>query len=98
MFEGFNEPARRVIYFAVEAHGLGSNRIDTVHLLLGILREDPSVAARVGAGALDTIRKELEEVAPPKGDRSAHLGICCLAKSLGRLLNANTEADALGRS
>ena len=99
MFEGFNEHARRVIYFAVEeAHGLGSKRIDTVHLLLGILREDPSVAARVGAGALDTIRKELEEVAPPKGDRSATSGDLPLSeKSRVALLNANTEADALGR-
>lgn len=99
MFEGFNEHARRVIYFALEeARGLGSKRIDTVHLLLGVLREDASVAARVGAGALETIRNSLEDVAPPKGERIATSGDLPLSeKSRVALLNANTEAEALGR-
>jgi hypothetical protein len=99
MFEGFDEHARRAIFFALkEARGLGSKRIDTVHLLLGILREDPSVAAQVGTSAAETIRKGLEEVAPPKGERTATSGDLPLSKkSQVALVNANEEAAALGR-
>jgi ATP-dependent Clp protease ATP-binding subunit ClpC len=100
MFERFTERARRAIYFALkEAQGLGSARIDTVHLLLGILREDQTVAAQVGAGALDTIRQNLEEVAPPKKARVSVVGDLPLSKASGRAISlAHKEADALGHS
>jgi ATP-dependent Clp protease ATP-binding subunit ClpC len=41
MFEKYTEKARRVIFFArYEASQFGSSRIETEHLLLGLLRED----------------------------------------------------------
>jgi hypothetical protein len=97
VFERFTEQARRSIFFALEeARGLGSKRIDTVHLLLGILREDQTVAGQVGAGALDTIRKELELVAPPKGERVATTGDMPLSEKARRALTyAIDEADAM---
>lgn len=97
MFERFSVPARRSIFFALrEAKGLGSARIDTVHLLLGVLREDRSIAAEVGAGAFDTIRKELEQVAPPKGERVSTAEDLPLSKKAQRALTyAVEEADAL---
>ena len=96
MFERFTEHARRAIYFASEeAQSLGSARIDTVHLLLGVLREDQTV---VQAGALDTIRKNLEEVAPHKGKRVAVVGDLPLSKASSRALSlAHKEADALSQ-
>ena len=40
MFERYNEPARRVIFFArYEASHFGSRTIETEHLLLGVLRK-----------------------------------------------------------
>jgi hypothetical protein len=102
MFERFNEDARRAIYFAFkEARSLGSKRIDTVHLLLGVLREDANVAAQVGTDALETIRnglEEFEEVASSKAERTATSGDLPLSeKSRVALLNAAAEAGALGR-
>lgn len=48
MWQRFTERARRVIFFAQEEAGrLGENCVDTEHLLLGLVREDDSVAARI---------------------------------------------------
>lgn len=93
-FERFTEHARRAISYASrEARGLGSPRIDTVHLLLGILHEDQTIA---GAGAPDTIRKNLEEVAPPKEKRVSVAGDLPLSKVAGKAISlAQKEADAL---
>lgn len=48
MFERYTERARRVIFFArYEASQLGADHIETSHLLLGILREDKGLTAKV---------------------------------------------------
>ena len=45
MFERYTEKARRSIFFArYEASQFGSPSIETEHLLLGLLREDPGAA------------------------------------------------------
>ena len=64
MFERYTEKARRAIFFArYEASNYGSIRIETEHLLLGVLREDQALAryclGRVGAG--EEIRTEIEK-------------------------------------
>jgi Clp amino terminal domain, pathogenicity island component len=47
MFERYTEKARRVIFFArYEASQFGSPYIETEHLLLGLLREDPPLVKR----------------------------------------------------
>jgi len=47
MFERYTERARRSIFYARELVSVyGSMLIDTEHVLLGILREDPNVIAR----------------------------------------------------
>ncbi|HEY6337140.1 MAG TPA: Clp protease N-terminal domain-containing protein [Candidatus Sulfotelmatobacter sp.] len=67
MFERFTEKARRVIFFArYEACQFGSPRIETEHLLLGILREHKGITSllpRVDAGA---IRKQIESATLPR--------------------------------
>jgi hypothetical protein len=64
MFERYTEKARRAIFFArYEASNYGSIRIETEHLLLGVLREDQALAryclGRVGAG--EELRTEIEK-------------------------------------
>ena len=48
MWQRFTERARRVVFFAQEeAARLGENYVSTEHLLLGLVRENDSVAARI---------------------------------------------------
>jgi Clp amino terminal domain, pathogenicity island component len=48
IWQRFTERARRVVFFAQEeAARLGENTVGTEHLLLGLARENDSVAARV---------------------------------------------------
>ncbi len=70
MFERYTERARRAIFFArYEASALGTHEITAEELLLGILREDKAIAMRLTAGAVESIRKELEQLAGPKRER-----------------------------
>ncbi|WP_321477901.1 Clp protease N-terminal domain-containing protein [uncultured Paludibaculum sp.] len=62
MFERFTEKARRVIFFGrYEASELASGFIETEHLLLGLLREDPSLVAALPYGADEAIRQRVSE-------------------------------------
>jgi len=59
VFERFTERARQVVVLAqYEAHGLKHNYIGTEHILLGLLREQEGLAARV----LESFDVTLEEV------------------------------------
>jgi len=64
MWQRFTERARRVIFFAQEEAGrLGENFVTTEHLLLGLVRENDSVAARIlerMGVSLNRIRSEIE--------------------------------------
>lgn len=64
VWQRFTERARRVVFFAQEEAGrLGENYVSTEHLLLGLVRENDSVAARIldriGV-SLGRIRSEIE--------------------------------------
>jgi ATP-dependent Clp protease ATP-binding subunit ClpC len=64
MWQRFTERARRVVFFAQEEAGrLGENYVSTEHLLLGLVRESDSVAARIlerMGVSLAKIRTEIE--------------------------------------
>ena len=64
MWQRFTERARRAVFFAQEEAGrLGENYISTEHLLLGLVRENDSVAARIldrMGVSLGRIRNEIE--------------------------------------
>jgi ATP-dependent Clp protease ATP-binding subunit ClpC len=69
MFERFTQDARQAVFFArYEAGTLGSQWIETHHLLLGILRERPDLAERwLGSrAALEEVRKEFERHFPAR--------------------------------
>ena len=64
VFERFSERARQVIVFAQdEARTLKHNYIGTEHLLLGMLREEEGLAARVLASLEITVEKARAGVA-----------------------------------
>jgi hypothetical protein len=65
MFERYTEKARRVVFFArFEASQYGSPYIETEHLLLGLLREDPALVKRFlgPANVAADIRAEIESL------------------------------------
>src|SRR5260370_34774480 len=71
MWQRFTERARRVVFFAQEeAARLGENYVGTEHVLLGLVRENDSVAARIldRLGVpLGRIRSDIERQVP-RGD------------------------------
>lgn len=64
MWQRFTERARRIVFFAQEEAGrLGENYVSTEHLLLGLVREEDSVAARILVRlnvSRERIRSEIE--------------------------------------
>jgi ATP-dependent Clp protease ATP-binding subunit ClpC len=66
VFERFTERARQVVVFAQdEARSLKHNYIGTEHLLLGLLREEEGIAARVLASLdveLDNVRAQVGRI------------------------------------
>ena len=64
MWQRFTERARRVVFFAQEEAGrLGENYVSTEHLLLGLVRENDSVAARIldrMGVSMGRVRSEIE--------------------------------------
>lgn len=70
MWQRFTERARKVIFYAQEeAQRLGENQVSTEHLLLGLVRETDSVAARI----LDRLGISLQRVRQ-EVERFAHRG------------------------
>lgn len=78
MFNRFTERAQRVIILArEEASRLRHDYIGTEHLLLGLLREGSGVAIAIIQSLsldIDTIKKEIEKMAPAGGGGTLILG------------------------
>ena len=74
MWQRFTERARKVIFYAQEeAQRLGESQVSTEHLLLGLVRESDSVAARIldrMGVSLQRIRNEIERYATRSDARS----------------------------
>ncbi len=73
MWQRFTERARKVVFYAQEeAQRFGEGYVSTEHLLLGLVRESDSVAARVlerlGV-TLTKIRSEVEKQLPKSDAR-----------------------------
>ena len=63
MFERYTERARRVIFFACKgAVQLGSQTIESEHLLLGLFREDKNLIVRLlgNQPSIENIRRDIE--------------------------------------
>jgi ATP-dependent Clp protease ATP-binding subunit ClpC len=99
MFERYDEPARRTLFFArYEASRLGVRKIETEHLLLGLMRGPRGPAGRLLLTLpLADIRKEFE--ATRTGEKiSTSVEIPFSAETKRVLQHARDEADELSHS
>jgi ATP-dependent Clp protease ATP-binding subunit ClpC len=99
VLERFTEKARRVIFFArYEASQYGSPCIETEHLLLGLVREDKTLANRYlrAHGSIESIRKEIESRITIRERISTSIEVPLSAESKRILSYAADEADKLG--
>jgi len=95
MFERFTERARHVVVLAQdEARGLQHNYIGTEHLLLGLLREEEGIAARVlrelGV-TLDDVRSDVTSIVGV-GDEPATHGQIAFTPRAKRTLDLSLRA------
>jgi ATP-dependent Clp protease ATP-binding subunit ClpC len=99
MFERYTEKARRVIFFArYEASQYGSKQIETEHLLLGLVREDRTLAQRHlrELGGEQSIGEEIESQIT-RGERISTSIEVPLSEECRRILKMSAEeADRLG--
>ena len=99
MFERYVEKARRVIFFArYEASHYGSHYIETEHLLLGLMREDPALLRKFmgPTGAAADIRTEIERQIIRREHFPTSVEVP-LTDECKKVLNlAGEEADRLG--
>jgi len=99
MFERFTEQARRVLLFArEEASQLGSRRIDTEHLLLGLIRDRKALTNRLFADAgiaHDDIRDEVLRRVPARSKTSTSAERPFSAAAQRVLQHSAEEADQL---
>jgi ATP-dependent Clp protease ATP-binding subunit ClpC len=99
MFERYTERARRVIFFArYEASQLGSNSIETEHLLLGLIREGKGLTSRIFSKShlsMEAIRKEIEGRALYREKVSTSVDIPLSPESKRVLSFASEEAERM---
>lgn len=99
MFEKYSEKARRVIFFArYEASQLGSNCIETEHILLGLLREDKALMSRFFPrvdAVVDSIRRDIEGASGIREKVSTSVELPLSEKSKRVLSLANEESERL---
>ena len=100
MFERFTERARRVIFFArYEASQFGSHEINTEHLLLGLLREEPGLAYRsVPNLQPESIRKTITERTERLDPIPTNVDLPLSPSAKKTLEYAAQEADRLAHS
>lgn len=100
MFERYSERSRRVIFFArYEALQYGSSLISPEHILLGLMREDKTIAARFiplrHELTVDKVRREIEDriVVRDRMPQSSDLHLAAETKRV--LFYANEESRQL---
>jgi ATP-dependent Clp protease ATP-binding subunit ClpC len=99
MFERYTEKARRVIFFArYEASQFGGQYIETEHLLMGLLREDKTLANQFlrSHSAIDSIRKQIEGVTPVRDKVSTSVDLPLSPASKRILAFGAEESERLG--
>jgi ATP-dependent Clp protease ATP-binding subunit ClpC len=98
MFERYTEKARRVIFFArYEASQFGGQFIETEHLLLGLLREDRSLANRFlsSNAPIESIRQQIQERTKAGERVSTSVDLPLSEESKRVLAHAAEEAERL---
>lgn len=97
MFERYSEKARRVIFFArYECSRYGSLKIETEHLLLGLLRENRSLRRWLPDAQPETVRQWIDADAPQRPRVSTSIDLPLSDQSRNVLKAAVDEADSFG--
>gem|GEM_PF-5146858 len=101
MFERYTEKARRVIFFArYEASQYGASQIEAEHILLGMLREDRSIAARFfpeGHANSSLMRSQIEgRLVVRSHSYSSNVDLPLSAEAKRVLVYAAKESEMLG--
>src|ERR1700722_2788587 len=98
MFERYSESARRVIFYSRSmAHLLGGTKIETEHLLVGLLRADMVLARRFlgSPWAAEEIWREVERKKPVRAAIPAGVDLPLSPEGKRVLVLAAEEADSL---
>jgi hypothetical protein len=96
MFERYTEKARRVIFFArYEASQYGQPKIDTEHLLLGLIREDKALYRWLPKTDFQTVRKRVDDHSPKQPPTSISVDLPLSEAAKRVLKHAANEADRL---
>ena len=98
MFERYNEKARRTIFFArYEASQFGSPYIEIEFMLLGLMREDPTLSMRFlrSATTAEEIRREIERHRQSGDKISTAVDLPLSNESKHVLAYASEEAERL---
>ena len=98
MFERYNEKARRTIFFArYEASQFGSPYIEIEFMLLGLMREDPTLSMRFlrSATTAEEIRREIERHRQSGDKISTAVDLPLSNESKHVLAHAAEEAERL---
>jgi uncharacterized protein (TIGR02246 family) len=100
MFERYTEKARRVIFFArYEASQYGNPHIETEHLLLGLFREDHTLARKFldKRGGAESLRDQIEAHITRGVRISTSVEVPLSAECMRILNTAAEEAERLGQ-
>src|SRR5215831_11718660 len=98
MFERYTERARHVIFYSrYMASQAGSPKIETEHLLLGLLRADMALARRFlgSPWAAEEVWREVEGKRPPRSAIPGGVDLPLSTECKRVLLLAAEEADRL---
>jgi len=101
MFDRYTERARRVIFFAhYEASQFGADRIESEHLLLGLLREDRFLFRPLMPPnwTVESIRRKIEFGAPVRAMVSTSVDMPISSEVKNIFTYAAEEADSMGNS
>jgi len=102
MFERYTESARRVLFFARhEVSELGATSIEPEHVLLGLIRENKGIVARILALSQispDDIRRQIESRSAFREKIATSVEIPFSAETKRILQFTAEEADRLGHS
>jgi ATP-dependent Clp protease ATP-binding subunit ClpC len=102
MFERFTESARRVLFFArYEVSELGATSIQPEHVLLGLIRENKGIVARILALSQispDDIRRQIESRSAFREKIATSVEIPFSVETKRVLQFTAEEADRLGHS
>ncbi len=98
MFERYTESARRVVFFAREdSLAYGSRKIETEHLLLGIIRDAPHAGKVMGGTTEAAMRESIEGACHRKRQAPSPPKDLPLSYASKRALSyAAEEAELLG--